>query len=116
MDRHYAEPLDVPAPARVALLSPSHFTRRFRAVFGETPHQYLYRRRIERAQRLLRTTDLPVTEIGHGVGYASLGTFTRTFRRLTGETPTAFRRRGAVAPVAGSVAPGRGRAGAVRDA
>jgi len=109
MDRHYAEPLDVPALARVALLSPSHFTRRFRAVFGETPHQYLYRRRIERAQRLLRTTDLPVTEIGHGVGYASLGTFTRTFRRLTGETPTAFRRRGAVAPVPGCVARAWGR-------
>lgn len=101
IDRDFAEPLDVPALARVALLSPSHFTRRFRAVFGETPHQYLYRRRVERAQWLLRSTDLPVTEICHLVGYGSLGTFTRTFRRLTGETPTEHRRRGPIDDVPG---------------
>ncbi|NLS09169.1 helix-turn-helix transcriptional regulator [Nesterenkonia sp. MY13] len=91
MDRRFAEPLNVPAVAQVAWMSPAHFTRRFRAVFGQTPHQYLYRRRIERAQWLLRTTPIPVTEIARAVGYESLGTFTRTFRRLVGTTPTQFR-------------------------
>lgn len=91
MDRRYAEPLDVAALAAVACLSPNHFIRRFRATFGETPHQYLYRRRIERAATLLRSTERPVTEIAREVGYESLGTFTRTFRRLTGHTPSAHR-------------------------
>lgn len=99
MDRRFAEHLDVADLAAVALLSESQFRRRFRAVFGETPHDYLYRRRIERAKWLLRTTDLPVTEICHLVGYGSLGTFTRTFRRITSETPTDHRRRGPVEPV-----------------
>jgi len=93
MDRHFAEPLNVPKVAQVAAMSSAHFTRRFRVVFGQTPHQYLYQRRIERAQWLLRTTDLPITQICHDVGYESLGTFTRTFRRLTGETPSSFRER-----------------------
>lgn len=99
MDRRFAEPLDVPTVAQTAWMSPAHFTRRFRAVFGQTPHQYLYRRRIERAQWLLRTTALPVTEISGAVGYESLGTFTRTFRRVVGETPTQFRARGPVQAV-----------------
>ena len=101
MDRRFAEPFDVAAFARIAYLSPSHFTRRFRAVFGETPHQYLYRRRIERAQWLLRTTDKPVTQICLEVGYTSLGTFTRTFHQLVGETPTRHRERGPVDAVPG---------------
>lgn len=99
MDRRFAEPLNVAKVAQVAWMSPAHFTRRFRVIFGQTPHQFLYRRRIERAQWLLRTTRLPVTEICHEVGYESLGTFTRTFRRLTGETPRQFRARGPVESV-----------------
>lgn len=98
MDLRFAEPLDLGTLAEVALVSPSHLIRRFRAVFGETPHQYLYRRRIERAQWLLRTTELPVVEICHLVGYSSLGTFNRTFRRLLDETPTQHRARGGIGP------------------
>ena len=101
MDKRFAEPFDVAALANVACMSPSHFTRQFRAVFGETPHQYLYRRRIERAQWLLRSTDMSVTQICLEVGYTSLGTFTRTFRQLVGETPTEHRRRGPVESVPG---------------
>ena len=101
MDKRFAEPFDVASLARIACMSPSHFTRRFRAVFGETPHQYLYRRRIERAQWLLRSTDMPVSEVCLEVGYVSLGTFTRTFRQLVGETPTAHRERGSVDAVPG---------------
>jgi transcriptional regulator GlxA family with amidase domain len=93
MDRAYAEPLDVPALARIALVSPAHFIREFRAAFGETPHRYLQRRRVERAMFLLRTTDRAVTEICLEVGFASLGTFSRTFRDVVGEPPTTYRRR-----------------------
>ncbi len=93
MDRAYAEPLDVPALARIALVSPAHFIREFRAAFGETPHRYLQRRRVERAMFLLRTTDRAVTEICLEVGFASLGTFSRTFRAIVGESPSAYRRR-----------------------
>lgn len=91
MDRRYAEPLDVATLAAVACLSPNHFIRQFKLTFGETPHQYLYRRRIERAATLLRSTKRPVTEIAIEVGYGSLGTFTRTFVRLMGRTPSAHR-------------------------
>lgn len=98
MDRHYAEPLDLRSLAQVAHLSPSHVVRRFKAVFGETPHQYLYRRRIERAQWLLRSSDRSVARIAIEVGYSSVGTFTRTFSRLVGETPLRHRARGPVAP------------------
>ncbi|GHC88047.1 hypothetical protein GCM10007079_32710 [Nocardiopsis terrae] len=91
MDRDYAHPLDVPALARIAHLSPSHFNRRFRDTFGETPHRYLRRRRIERACALLRDTDTPVTEIAHRVGFDSLGTFSRTFTAVIGRPPTRFR-------------------------
>ena len=91
MDRAYAQPLDIPALARVAHVSPAHFSRQFRATFGETPHRYLQRRRVERAMELLRETDRTVTEICFDVGFASLGTFSRTFRAVVGESPSRYR-------------------------
>lgn len=91
MDRAYAEPLDVRAVAAVAHVSPAHFIRSFRAVFGETPHRYLQRRRVERSMFLLRETDRSVTDICLDVGFSSLGTFSRTFHDIVGETPTAYR-------------------------
>ncbi|MBO0769705.1 MAG: helix-turn-helix transcriptional regulator, partial [Solirubrobacterales bacterium] len=93
IDRAYAEPLDVAALARIAHVSASHFGREFRAVFGETPHHYLQRRRVERAMELLRETERPVTEVCFDVGFASLGTFSRTFKEIVGEPPSAYRRR-----------------------
>ena len=93
MDRAYAEPLDVPALARIAHICPAHFIRTFRATFGETPHRYLQRRRVERAMFLLRETDQSVTDVCLAVGFTSLGTFSRTFRDIIGESPTAYRRR-----------------------
>lgn len=92
MDRTYAEPLDVPALARIAHTSEAHFIRTFRATFGETPHRYLQRRRVERAMYLLRRTDRDVTEICLDVGFSSLGTFSRTFREIVGQSPSDFRR------------------------
>ena len=92
MDRAYAEPLDVRAVAAVANISPAHFSRSFRAVFGETPHRYLQRRRVERAMFLLRETDRSVTDVCFDVAFMSLGTFSRTFREIVGETPSAYRR------------------------
>ena len=94
MDRAYAEPLDVPALARIAHVSQAHFIRTFRAAFGETPNRYLQRRRVERAMFLLRSTDRSVTDICMGVGFASLGTFSRVFRDVVGEPPSQYRRRG----------------------
>jgi AraC-like DNA-binding protein len=91
IDRSFAAPLDVAALARFAHVSPAHFARQFRAVFGETPHRYLQRRRIERAMELLRDTDRPVTEVCLDVGFASLGTFSRTFSTVVGESPSAYR-------------------------
>jgi AraC-like DNA-binding protein len=91
MDRAYAEPLDVRSVAAVAHVSEAHFIRSFRAVFGETPHRYLQRRRVERSMFLLRETDRNVTEICLDVGFTSLGTFSRTFREIVGETPSAYR-------------------------
>ena len=91
MDRAYADPLDVRAVAAVAHISPAHFSRCFRAVFGETPHRYLQRRRVERSMFLLRETDRSVTDICFGVGFTSLGTFSRTFRAIVGETPSGYR-------------------------
>lgn len=99
MDRTYAEPLDLAALAALALVSPSHFIRTFRATFGETPHRYLQRRRVERAMYLLRDTDRAVTDICLDVGFSSLGTFSRTFRSIVGESPTAYRARSGVAAV-----------------
>ena len=91
MDRTYAEPLDVPALARIACVSDAHFIRTFRATFGETPHRYLQRRRVERAMWLLRETDRRVTDICLDVGFNSLGTFSRTFRAIVGVSPAAYR-------------------------
>ncbi|MDX6631394.1 MAG: hypothetical protein QOH00_3640 [Gaiellales bacterium] len=93
MDRAFAQPLDLPALARVAHVSPAHFSRQFRATFGEPPHRYLQRRRVERAMELLRESDRPVTEICFCVGFNSLGTFSRTFRAIVGESPSAYRAR-----------------------
>jgi AraC-like DNA-binding protein len=101
IDRSYSDDLDVATLARIALISPSHFIRRFRAVFGETPHRYLQRRRIERACALLRTTDTPVLDIAAAVGYDSPGTFGRTFTRIVGCSPTAYRGRVSPLPVPG---------------
>ena len=91
MDRAYAEPLNVREIAAVAHVSEAHFIRSFRAAFGETPHQYLQRRRVERSMFLLRETDRSITDICLDVGFMSLGTFSRTFREIVGETPSDYR-------------------------
>ena len=91
MDRAYAEPLDVAAIAKVAHCSEAHFSRSFRATFGETPHRYLQRRRVERSMFLLRETDRSITDICFDVGFMSLGTFSRTFREIIGESPSTYR-------------------------
>ena len=93
MDRTYAQPVDIPALAAVASVSAAHFIRTFRETFGETPHRYLQRRRVERAMFLLRETQRSVTDICLDVGFASLGTFSRTFRDVVGVNPTAYRTR-----------------------
>lgn len=93
MDRDHAQPLDVPALARDALMSPGHFSRSFRAAFGETPYSYLMTRRIERAKALLRRGDLTVTEVCFAVGCTSLGSFSSRFTELVGESPSAYRAR-----------------------
>lgn len=91
MDRAYAEPLNVRAVAAVAYISEAHFIRSFRAVFGETPHRYLQRRRVERSMFLLRETDRSVTDICFEVGFSIRGTFSRTFREIVGEAPSQYR-------------------------
>ena len=93
IDREYARPLDVPALARAAFMSPAHFSRQFRAAYGETPYSYLMTRRIERAKTLLRRGDLSVTDVCFAVGCSSLGTFSTRFTELVGETPSAYRAR-----------------------
>src|SRR4028118_2318498 len=93
MDRDYAKPLDVPAVARTALMSTGHFSRSFRAAFGETPYSYLMTRRIERAKALLRNGDRSVTEVCFAVGCTSLGSFSAKFTELVGETPSTYRAR-----------------------
>ncbi|HKO26805.1 MAG TPA: helix-turn-helix transcriptional regulator [Solirubrobacteraceae bacterium] len=93
MDREYASPLDVAALARAALMSPAHFSRQFRAAYGETPYAYLMTRRIERAKLLLRRRDMSVTDVCMAVGCTSLGSFSARFTELVGETPTAYRAR-----------------------
>ena len=95
IDRSYADDLDIATLARIALMSPSHFIRRFRAVFGETPHRYLQRRRIERAMTLLRDHDRSVTEVCFEVGCSSLGTFSTRFTELVGVPPTVYREQSA---------------------
>ncbi len=93
VDRHYKKPLTVERLADLAGLSTFHFIRAFRAAFGETPHQYLRARRLDRAKELLVTTAYPVTEICDQIGFQSLGSFSSLFRRLTGETPAEYRAR-----------------------
>ena len=93
IDRHYAAALDLGQLASVAGVSKFHFTRSFEAAYGVTPIRYLTRRRIERAQDLLRGANLTVTEVCVLVGFTSLGSFSSLFTRLVGETPTAYRDR-----------------------
>ena len=90
IDRQYAEPLDVPAMARAALMSPAHFSRKFRAAYGETPYAYLMTRRIERAKALLRQ-GMSVTDTCIAVGCTSLGSFSSRFTEIVGETPSQYR-------------------------
>ena len=94
MDRTIATSSTLPALAEVACVSQAHFIRTFKATFGETPHRYLQRRRVERAMYLLRTTTTGITDICMDVGFSSLGTFSRTFTEIVGETPTRYRTRG----------------------
>jgi AraC-like DNA-binding protein len=93
IDREYPRPLDVPAMAQAALMSPGHFSRQFRAAYGETPYSYLMTRRIERAKALLRRGDLSVTDVCMAVGCTSLGSFSARFTELVGESPSAYRAR-----------------------
>jgi AraC-like DNA-binding protein len=106
MDREYARPLAVAALARAALMSTAHFSRQFRATYGETPYAYLMTRRIERAKALLRRGDMSVTEVCVAVGCASLGSFSARFTQVVGETPTAYRAgdHSALASVPGCIA------------
>jgi len=106
MDREYERPLDVETLARTALMSSAHFSRQFRAAYGETPYGYLMTRRIERAKALLRRGDMSVSEVCWAVGCTSLGSFSVRFTELVGETPTAYRARdhGALAGVPGCIA------------
>ena len=92
IDRAYAEQLDIGALARSASVSPSYFSRSFKAAFGETPHQYLMSRRMERAKALLRAGELSVTQVCLAVGFTSLGSFSTQFRRAVGVSPSAYRR------------------------
>ena len=123
MDREYARPLDVGALARAALMSSAHFSRQFRATYGETPYTYLMTRRIERAKALLRGGDLSVTEVCVAVGCSSLGSFSARFTQVVGETPTAYRAadHSALSSLPGCVAkdltrPSRHRAGSEKRA
>jgi AraC-like DNA-binding protein len=93
IDRDYGQPLDVPALARAAHASTAHFSRAFKRAFGETPHQYLRRRRIERAKELLRESGLSVTEVSLEVGFRSLGSFSAAFSETVGEPPLDYARR-----------------------
>jgi len=92
IDREYARPLDVPALARAALMSPAHFSRQFRAAYGETPYSYLMTRRIERAKSLLRQ-GMSVTDACFAVGCTSLGSFSSRFTEIVRETPSQYRAR-----------------------
>jgi AraC-like DNA-binding protein len=106
IDREYASPLDVADLARAALMSTAHFSRQFRAAYGETPYSYLMTRRVERAKALLRRGDMTVTDVCMAVGCTSLGSFSARFTQLVGETPTAYRDRdhGALVGVPGCIA------------
>jgi transcriptional regulator GlxA family with amidase domain len=91
MDREFERPLDVPALARSAAMSTGHFSRSFKAAFGENPYSYLMTRRIERAKALLRAGDMSVTDACFAVGCTSLGSFSSRFTELVGESPSAYR-------------------------
>ena len=93
MDREFERPLDVPALARTAAMSTGHFSRSFKAAFGESPYSYLMTRRIERAKTLLRRGDMSVTDACFAVGCTSLGSFSSRFTELVGESPSAYRAR-----------------------
>lgn len=118
MDRDYAKPLDVPAMARAALMSPAHFSRQFRAAYGETPYSYLMTRRIERAKALLRRGDMSVTDVCFAVGCTSLGSFSSRFTELVGESPSSYRTRdhSSTAQVPGCVTAQRSRPSRIREA
>ena len=118
MDREYSRPLDVPALARQALMSPAHFSRQFRAAYGETPYSYLMTRRIERAKALLRRGDMSVTEVCMAVGCTSLGSFSSRFTELVGESPSAYRARdhSAIGVVPGCVAMVQTRPSRIKEA
>ena len=118
MDREYDKPLDVPALARAALMSPAHFSRQFRAAYGETPYSYLMTRRIERAKALLRRGDLSVTEVCMAVGCTSLGSFSSRFTELIGLSPSAYRDRNhdAAAAVPACVTKARSRPSRIKEA
>jgi AraC-like DNA-binding protein len=92
IDARYTEPLDVPTLAAAAYCSPAHFSRTFKATFGETPHRYLQRRRSSGRPSWLRETAVPVTDVALAVGFGSLGTFSRTFRDIVGRSPSEYRR------------------------
>jgi AraC-like DNA-binding protein len=117
IDREYARPLDVPTMARHALMSPAHFSRQFRAAYGETPYSYLMTRRIERAMALLRA-GASVTDACMEVGCTSLGSFSSRFSELLGETPSAYRARehDAVTAMPTCVAKARTRPSRIREA
>jgi AraC-like DNA-binding protein len=91
IDREYWRPLDVAALAREAAMSTAHFSRQFRAAYGETPYAYLMTRRIERAKALLRGGELTVTDVCMAVGCTSLGSFSSRFTEIVGETPSQYR-------------------------
>ena len=101
IDREYDRDLDVATLAAAAHVSPDHLIRTFRSVFGETPHRYLQRRRVERAMFLLRTSERDVTDVCMAVGFSSLGTFSRTFSAIVGTSPSEYAARGAVPPAPG---------------
>jgi AraC-like DNA-binding protein len=101
IDRDYASALDLDTMARLVHVSPDHLIRTFRSVFGETPHRYLQRRRVERSISLLRDTDRPIIDVCLAVGFTSMGTFGRTFRSVVGESPSECRRRGPLPPAPG---------------
>ncbi len=101
LDRAYAEPLDLAALAARAGYSRFHFARSFRTAYGDTPGRYLTRRRVERAQELLRTANLTVTEVCVLVGFTSLGSFSRRFRELVGTSPSEYQRRAGQPPIPG---------------
>ncbi len=118
IDREYARPLDVPALARAALMSTAHFSRQFRAAYGETPYSYLMTRRIERAKALLRRGEMTVTDVCMAVGCTSLGSFSSRFTELVGLSPTAYRARDhtAAAAVPACVTKARSRPSRIKEA